>query len=230
MGGATCAQCGYVRWNRNGPCPHCGTPPVELLRDSRIAPNHEFTGAEKSAWTRQSTQVDDVPDRRRIEDTRRPSNLPAGAAIAVAVGIVLIFILATHPGYLGLGHSTPPPQVILPSGRVWPGDSGAGFASYGFVANQSGVLQGSFASANLSVEICVTSYFLSGLHPPQTNSSLECPANATYSTGFVDSGHLDVPVNGGWVWLGVFPYDGNSGDPAVWNVTWTTPLEVVFGP
>lgn len=212
MGSVTCSQCGRVRWTPETRCPDCGA-------DSRaiLAPR---TGILRAAPTRRpffDTSWREIRPRARREPglARRKLELAAGlgAATVLLVLVVVVYYLLPGPGG---------PDVLMQRGTTIGVPQGAAWQ-----IGIHGSLQGTFAVANGSAEVCFADYDMFGYAVAHGLSFNQCPSNATYSSGFVTSGGLSGSFGPGDIYLQTFIHPGwNQSQPRP-LVTWTAAVQII---
>ena len=150
-------------------------------------------------------------------------------AIALLIVSILVAALFVYdaPFFSAAG---PTPQVLIPAGQAWPPTEGGGHggaAGAGFTANQAGTLTGGFRVSVGTVEVCEATFFTGERWSADDPQPEQCPSNVTYSSGFVASAEISVPVSAGPLWLTCFPGLNSTEYSPPWNVTWSPALEIV---
>jgi hypothetical protein len=216
MGDVACLRCGRVRSSSSPICAECGT--------TATLPAPGFHSAGSVVRARGSDWIDstwnDKPSPRPWRSTRGIRGV-----VVTVVGAVLLVSLWVVLAYVGGDFRSPPapPQVVLKNDTKFPSSGEAGEVSFGFEAQHSGTLKGGFVTSNASVVVCLTTYPLFG--PP--GAPFQCPGNASYSSGLVQSGQVSVPVGAGMNWLTIIPSSATIQSGASWSVTWSPVLEIV---
>ena len=219
-----CAECGTVRWDSSLRCPECGSATTLPEAPTGVVP------APSSARRRRVLDVAwrEVPE----SATRRPARHRQTVEIAIALAIVgvlaaVVFVYdVPHIASPGPGAGAAP-QVVIGNGKTWPVANGDIVTYYNFTAARAGTLTGGFQVFNGTAEICVSTFVASPSSAGDAASSEQCPSDAIYSTGFVSSGHISVPVPAGLSWLTCYPGLGANENTGLWNVTWSPALEIV---
>lgn len=127
------------------------------------------------------------------------------------VVVVLVYLFVSSAG---------DSVVLIPQGETLGAGQGADWA-----VGVAGTLHGAFTVVNGPVELCFADYDMFDYAYAHGQILSQCPSNATYSSGFVDSGTVSVHFDRGPIYLLSFvPVGWVDGDPDP-VLNWTSALE-----